>query len=119
MQYSQAVLDRYYQPSFAGSMDGADPNVSTHQVGTPDNGEVVRIQMKIIDQQIVAICFKAQGSCATIAAAQLVCEQLLNQDQSAVKQLSPEKMVQILMLPKIKIHSVLLAIDACLGCIHS
>jgi len=113
LQYSDDVLERYYDSKYVGMMDASDPDVRTGQAGTPESGEVVRIQMKVNAQGIIeVICFKAHGSCATIAAAAYVCEQLHGQPVSQIDCLSAEGIVNALNLPKVKVHSALLAIDS-------
>lgn len=113
-RYSDSLLKHYYSGDFVGRMNEKDSAVYTGEVGSEEGGEVVRVQIKINDNAIIEdICFKAHGSCATIAAAAFVCEQLKNKSVDEINKLTAEKIVKALEMPKVKIHSALLAIDAC------
>lgn len=111
--YSEAVLERYYSPKYCGCLEADNETVRTGQVGTADNGEVIRLQLQVgKDGTIAKICFKAHGSCATIAAAMWVCEQLDQQPLAAIDTLTHQALIEALDLPNTKLHSALLAIDA-------
>lgn len=116
--YSDECLEHYYHPKHCGSLDSNTANVGSAQVGSVSNGEVVRLQIAVAeDGKIAHACFKAQGSCATIAAASFVCDWLQGKALEDVKNLSVEVIVSALELPSVKIHCALLALDAVLGAV--
>lgn len=116
--YSAECLEHYYHPKHCGTLNAAADNVGTAQVGSVSNGEVVRLQIAVADDgKIEQACFKAQGSCATIAAASFVCDWLQNKSLEDLDKLTVEVIVAALELPSVKIHCALLALDALQGAV--
>ena len=58
MAYSEKVLDHYNNPRNVGKMDPTDPNVGTGMVGAPACGDVMRLQIKIVDDICIDAKFK-------------------------------------------------------------
>lgn len=110
--YSDIVKIHFNNPQNVGHFDENNPGVCTGRAGCADSGDCVRIQVKIREGMIEAICFKAQGSCATIAAASWLTSTALRQPVVQAVQISPETILTALQLPEIKKHCVLLALDA-------
>ena len=50
MAYSDKVLDHYENPRNVGSMDKADATVGTGLVGSPEQGDVMKLQIKVDDR---------------------------------------------------------------------
>ncbi len=111
-KYSDLVRSHFNNPQNVGHFAESDPEVSTGRAGCAESGDCVRIQVKINAGNIEAICFKAQGSCATIAATSWLATEAKNKSLAEVLKLTPEMVLTTLELPAVKTHSVLLALDA-------
>ena len=55
MAYSKKVLDHYNNPRNVGKMDKEDPTVGTGMVGAPACGDVMQLQIKVKDDEIIKI----------------------------------------------------------------
>ena len=53
MEYSEKVLDHYENPRNVGALDKDDPNVGSGVVGSPECGDVMKLQIKVNDQGII------------------------------------------------------------------
>ena len=58
MAYSDKVLDHYQNPKKVGTLDKSKQNVGTGLVGAPECGDVMRLQIEVIDNIIVDAKFK-------------------------------------------------------------
>ena len=96
MPYSDEVLNRVRNPQRAGVLDGA--HVGTGEVGTLDEGTVVRIQVRKSGDRIAEARFKVFGCSAAIASASLVAEWLEGAAIAEATRLTPERVVQALAL---------------------
>jgi NifU-like protein involved in Fe-S cluster formation len=117
--YSPQLIKHFNHPQNVGHFDEGDPLVSTGRAGCIESGDCVRIQVKILADIIEDICFKAQGSCATIAVASWVTTKVHHQSLAQIRLLTPEGLLTELQLQAVKKHSVLLVLDAlnmaCMG----
>jgi nitrogen fixation NifU-like protein len=48
MAYSDKVLDHYKNPRNVGSLDKSSPDVGTGMVGAPECGDVMKLQVKVL-----------------------------------------------------------------------
>lgn len=110
--YSKQLIQHFNHPQNVGHFDEKDPNVYTGRAGCIESGDCVRIQLKIKEGIIDDICFKAQGSCATIAVASWVTSKIHHQPLLEIHKLTPEYLLSELQLPPVKKHSVLIVLDA-------
>ena len=110
MKYSDEVLRRVRQPERAGSLDGE--HVGTGEVGTLDEGTVVRIQIRKSGDRIAEARFKVFGCSAAIASASLVAEWFEGAAIDEARQVTPERVVQKLGLPAERHHVARMAIEA-------
>ena len=117
MRYSEEVLNRVRDPKRAGSLEGE--HVGTGEVGTLDEGTVVRIQVKAEGDRIAQARFKVFGCSAAIASASLVAEWLELASIDDARQLTPERVVQQLDLAPDRVHVAQMAVDAGLKAIAS
>src|SRR5688500_19208081 len=92
MSYSEEVLNRVREPKRVGTLDGE--HVGTGEVGTLDEGTVVRIQVRKSGDRIAEARFKVFGCSAAIASASLVAEGLEGAAIDAARQGTPERVVQ-------------------------
>ena len=104
MAYSEKVLDHYNNPRNVGKMDPTDPNVGTGMVGAPACGDVMRLQIKIVDD-------KTYGCGSAIASSSLLTEWVKGKSVSEVQAIKNTEIVEELNLPPVKIHCSVLAED--------
>jgi nitrogen fixation NifU-like protein len=110
--YSTQLVEHFNHPQNVGHFDENDPTVGTGRAGCVESGDCVRVQIKIRGDLIEDICFKAQGSCATIAVASWLSSKIKNKTLEYSQALTPESVLTALELPSVKKHSVLLVLDA-------
>ena len=74
MAYSDKVMDHYENPRNVGKMDADSPNVGTGMVGAPACGDVMRLQIEVVDDIIRDAKFKTYGCGSAIASSSLLTE---------------------------------------------
>jgi nitrogen fixation NifU-like protein len=116
MKYSDEVLRRVREPQRAGSLSG--DHVGTGEVGTLDEGTVVRIQVKADGDRIAAARFKVFGCSAAIASASLVAEWLEGAAMDEASGLTAERVVQTLALAPERAHVARMAVEAGLNAVR-
>ena len=112
MNYSAEVLSHYRNPRNVGTLDSQLLNVGTGQVGSKEQGALVRIQIQVRDGHIEQARFKAFGCGNTIAAASLATEWLQGADLDKAAELNSAAFVETLSLPPVKMYCAMLAEDA-------
>ncbi|OGT21269.1 MAG: Fe-S cluster assembly scaffold IscU [Gammaproteobacteria bacterium RBG_16_57_12] len=113
MTYSDKVLDHYENPRNVGSFDQNDPGVGTGLVGAPAGGDVIKLQIRVNeDDVIVDACFKTYGCASAIAASSLVTEMLKGKALAEAQQIKNTLIAEELALPPAKIGCSVLAEDA-------
>lgn len=117
MNYSDEVLRRVRDPRRAGTLAGE--RVGTGEVGTLDEGTVVRIQVRRAGDRIAEARFKVFGCSAAIASASLVAEWLEGAPLDEAKALTAERVVQQLALAPERTHVASLAVAAALQAVES
>ena len=111
MAYSEKVLDHYNNPRNVGKMDPKDPTVGTGMVGAPACGDVMRLQIKIVDDICIDAKFKTYGCGSAIASSSLLTEWVKGKSVSEVQAIKNTEIVEELNLPPVKIHCSVLAED--------
>jgi len=61
MAYSAQVLDHYENPRNAGKFDKDEEGVGTGLVGAPACGDLMKLQIKVVDDVIIDARFKTYG----------------------------------------------------------
>ena len=112
MAYSDKVLDHYENPRNVGSFDKGDPDVATGMVGAPACGDVMRLQIKVIDGVITDARFKTYGCGSAIASSSLVTEWVKGRTLDQAGTIRNTEIATELALPPIKQHCSILAEDA-------
>ncbi len=113
MAYSDKVLDHYSHPRNIGALDRSDPNVGTGIVGAPECGDVMKLQIKIDDEnRIVDAKFKTFGCGSAIASSSLATEWVKGKTLDEALSIKNTDIVRELSLPPVKIHCSVLAEDA-------
>jgi NifU-like protein involved in Fe-S cluster formation len=110
MKYSDEVLNRVRTLERAGSLQG--DHVGTGEVGTLDEGTVVRIQVRREGDRIAEARFKVFGCSAAIASASLVAEWLEGASTAEARSLTAEQVVQTLDLAPERGHVAEMAVQA-------
>ena len=110
MAYSDKVLDHYENPRNVGSFDKEDKSVGTGMVGAPACGDVMKLQIKVDDNNIITdACFKTYGCGSAIASSTMFVEMLKGKTIEEAKQIKDKDIADALELPAIKIHCSVLA----------
>jgi nitrogen fixation protein NifU and related proteins len=112
MAYSDKVLDHYENPRNVGSFDKDDLDVATGMVGAPACGDVMKLQIKVIDGVITDAKFKTYGCGSAIASSSLVTEWVKGKSLEDAERIRNIDIAQELALPPVKIHCSILAEDA-------
>ena len=113
MAYSKKVLEHFENPRNMGSLDHTDPSVGTGIVGAPECGDVMKLQIKVDEnQKIIDAKFKTFGCGSAIAASSLATEWVKDRSIEEAMNLNNVDIVEELSLPPVKIHCSVLAEDA-------
>lgn len=117
--YSAQVLEHYLRPRNVGRLSPTDPDVGTGEAGEPEQGGVIRMQLRVDTSGIIKETrFKAYGCGATIAAASWCSEWLLGKTLDQPGSLEPSDLIAALSLPPVKTHCAILAHEAALAAVH-
>ena len=119
MAYSKKVVDRFEsvlnnpQAHSVGRFDPKDPMVATGMTGAPACGDVMKLQIKLDDdERIVDVKFKTYGCGAAIASSTLFVDMLKGKTIEDAKQVKDKEIAEALELPPIKLHCSVLAEDS-------
>ena len=113
MAYSDRVLDHYENPRNVGSLDVQDPQVGTGMVGAPACGDVMRLQIRVDEDGVIADArFKTYGCGSAIASSSLVTEWLKGRTLDQALEIQNTDIADELALPPVKLHCSVLAEDA-------
>lgn len=117
MRYSDEVLRRVRELQRVGVLEG--DHVGTGEVGTLDEGTVVRIQVRREGDRIVEARFKVFGCSAAIASASLVAEWLEGGAVDEAGMVTPERIVRQLDLAPEREQVARMAVDAGLDAVRT
>lgn len=108
--YTEQVMDHFQNPRNMGEVE--EPN-GVGEVGNPQCGDVMRITIKVDDQEhIEDIKFKTLGCGAAIATSSMVTEMAKGKSLEAAQQISKKEVADALGgLPPQKMHCSNLASD--------
>ena len=113
MPYGDKIIDHYKNPRNVGALDKNDPNVGTGIVGAPECGDVLKLQIRVDeDNNIVDAKFKTFGCGSAIASSSLATEWLKGRTLAEATTIKNTDIVRELALPPVKIHCSVLAEDA-------
>ena len=119
MAYSKKVVDRFEsvlnnpQAHSVGRFDPKDPMVATGMTGAPACGDVMKLQIKLDDdEKIVDVKFKTYGCGSAIASSTLFVDMLKGKTIDEAKQVKDKEIAEALELPPIKLHCSVLAEDS-------
>jgi nitrogen fixation NifU-like protein len=118
MAYSDKVLEHYEKPRNIGSLDSGDSSVGTALVGAPECGDVMKLQIKVDEnEKIIDAKFKTFGCGSAIASSSLATEWIKGMSINEANTIQNVDIVEELSLPPVKIHCSVLAEDAIKGAI--
>ena len=118
MAYSKKVLEHYEKPKNIGSMDSGSDDVGTGLVGAPECGDVMKLQIKVDEnEKIIDAKFKTFGCGSAIASSSLATEWVKGKSIDSAYSIQNVDIVEELSLPPVKIHCSVLAEDAIKGAI--
>ena len=119
MAYSKKVVDRFEsvlnnpQAHSVGRFDPKDPMVATGMTGAPACGDVMKLQIKLDeDERIVDVKFKTYGCGSAIASSTLFVDMLKGKTIEEAKQVKDKEIAEALELPPIILHCSVLAEDS-------
>jgi NifU-like protein involved in Fe-S cluster formation len=113
LAYNPTILEHFNFPQNVGCLNSKAMEIGTGVAGTRTSGDVIQLQVKISEQQIIVDTkFKAQAAVTIVAACSWITAWLQGKSLLAVAQLQSNDIVAALNLPPVKIHSALLVMDA-------
>lgn len=119
MPYSKKVIDRFEEVTNnpgahgVGRFDPNDPMVATGMVGAPACGDVMKLDLKLDDDdRILDVKFKTYGCGSAIASSSMFVDMLKGKTLTEAKQIKDKEIAAVLELPPIKLHCSVLAESA-------
>src|SRR6056300_2083343 len=119
MAYSKKVVERFEivlnNPAefSVGRFDPNDPRVATGMTGAPACGDVMKLQLKLDDdEKIEDVVFKTYGCGSAIASSTMFVEMLKGKTIDEAREIKDKDIADALALPPIKIHCSVLAEDS-------
>ena len=119
MAYSQKVIDRFEgvlnapEQFSVGRFDPNDPNVATGMAGAPACGDVMKLQLKLDENEmIIDVKFKTYGCGSAIASSSMFVDLLKGKTMEEAKLIKDKDIADALELPPIKLHCSVLAEDS-------
>lgn len=119
MPYSKKVIDRFEEVTNnpaahgVGRFDPNDPMVATGMVGAPACGDVMKLDLKLDDDdKILDVKFKTYGCGSAIASSSMFVDMLKGKTLTEAKQIKDKEIAAVLELPPIKLHCSVLAESA-------
>ena len=116
MAYSQKVIERFESvlanphEFSVGRFDPKDPQVATGMTGAPACGDVMKLQLKLDEEErIIDVKFKTYGCGSAIASSTMFVEMLKGKTIEEAKLIKDKDIAASLELPAIKLHCSVLA----------
>ena len=119
MAYSKQVVERFEdvlknpEKHAVGRFDPKDPMVATGLAGAPACGDVMKLDLKLNDDdKIIDVKFKTYGCGSAIASSTMFVEMLKGKTLEEAKLIKDKEIADALELPPIKLHCSVLAEEA-------
>ena len=116
MAYSREVVERFNnvlknpEKFSVGRFDPKDSNVATGMVGAPACGDVMKLDLKLNNDDVkTAVKFKTYGCGSAIASSSLFVDMLKGRTITEAREIKDKEIAAILELPPIKLHCSVLA----------
>ena len=111
--YHPILIDHYENPRNVGSLDTKNEKVGTGLVGAPACGDVMKLQIKVNDQErIIESKFKTFGCGSAIASSSVATEWIKGKTINECLNIKNSEIAKYLKLPPVKLHCSMLAQDA-------
>ena len=111
--YNTNVINHYENPQNVGSLDKNNKNVGTGLVGAPACGDVMKLNILVDENGIIADTkFKTFGCGSAIASSSLATEWIKGKHIDEANKITNKDISQYLRLPPVKLHCSMLAEDA-------
>ncbi|QEK38798.1 iron-sulfur cluster assembly scaffold protein [Candidatus Cytomitobacter primus] len=112
-RYNEKINETFKNPKNVGSMDETDPTVGVGFVGSPGCGDVLKIYIKVDDEdRITDVKFKTFGCGSAIASSSVLTEKVIGLKLEEAKKITNKDIADELSLPPIKTHCSVLAEEA-------
>ena len=113
MAYSEKVIEHFENPKNIGSLDSRSKSVGSGLVGAPACGDVMRLQIRVNDDNVITDAkFKTYGCGSAIASSSLLTEWVKGRTLDEAAAIKNTELAEELALPPVKIHCSVLAEDA-------
>lgn len=111
--YSEKVLSHFKDPQNVGLLEDGDISAES-QVGNPQCGDIMKLQLKIGDNDIIEdIKFQTFGCGAAIATSSMATELIKGKTIAEASNLTKDAVAKALDgLPPVKMHCSVLAVEA-------
>jgi nitrogen fixation NifU-like protein len=107
--YSAELLDHFQNPRNAGEVEVPD---AVARLENPVCGDVLELSVKLKDQMIADIRFRAKGCVAAMACASAITELVKGKNLEEARQISREELIrEVGGLPQASVHASHLTMD--------
>jgi len=110
--YNNKIIDHYESPRNVGSFNKNEIGIGTGLVGAPACGDVMKIQIKVINGIVIDAKFKTFGCGSAIASSSLATEWVRGKKLGELNNIKNSEIAKYLKLPPVKLHCSMLAEDA-------
>jgi len=118
--YHSRIIDHYENPRNVGSFDSTHQNIATAIVGAPACGDVMKLQIKVDENEYITDAkFKTFGCGSAIASSSYTTEYIIGKHISEAKNIKNTDIANYLKLPPVKLHCSMLAEDSVKLAIHN
>jgi nitrogen fixation NifU-like protein len=113
MSYSGEIMKHFENPHNVGGFNENSCDVGTAMVEEPISGDVLKLQIKVNHQGIIAEAkFKAQGGVPIIASGSWLTQWLNGRRLAEAGKIHNTQIAEALALPPVKVHCAVLAEEA-------
>jgi Fe-S cluster assembly scaffold IscU len=111
-KYTGKVIEHFNNPRNIGSLDKTKKNVGTALVGAPACGDVMKLQIEVIDNKVTDVKFKTFGCGSAIASSSYATELAMGKSVDEILKINNQDIAHFLALPPVKLHCSMLVEDA-------